>query len=165
MTHTTPTLGRNPHLPNPQNGASHKKATEDLFTKTLAALHSVGAEREGDQGQDSRDHPSTHCWAARSRAASAWVPRRTRRLLRAGCLEGSWKCRRHCSFSRSSSLCFNVSAGNPKQRERDKEPCNSKQASQHLFTPLPASIHRDDVMQMCPACAPNALNARPNTNS
>lgn len=79
-------------------------------------IHHVGA------GEESGGDPSTHSWEALWRkAAWACASRWPRRLQRAGCLEGSWKCGLPFSFSSSSNLCLNASADNPKQ-EREIEP-------------------------------------------
>lgn len=141
-----PSLGKEPP-PCPTHKRARPKNKQPRVSLAQALAASLtGAER--GRGQDRKKGPaSTHCWAAPSRAASACACRCSRRPLRAGCLDGSWKCRLLCSFSRSSNLCFIVSAGNPKQQQRNKEQGNSKQTVQDPFAPVPASIHLDDIRQ------------------
>lgn len=109
MTHTSRSLWRHPHLPDQQMNASQEKAAEGLPSKTTPSSSLCGS-------QDSKVGaiPSTHGVAPWHTAAWACACRWPRRLQRAGCLEGSWKCRLFFSFSSSSNLCLNASAGNRK---------------------------------------------------
>lgn len=127
--HASLTWEGTPTCPTHKRALPKNKKLRASPAKPLAALHSRELRERMRLGQDAgATPPNTHCWVALSRAASAWARRCCRRLPRAGCLDGSWKCRLLCSLSRSSNLCFIVSAGNPKQREGNKEPGNSKQS-------------------------------------